>query len=88
MTLLVAPKHFGFVNPALSARIEGDEIVVTSLAYAKGVMIASDDHDMLLSDNYFDMDAGERRVKVIRGAARALKLRSVYDIADREDEAE
>jgi hypothetical protein len=34
------------------------------------------------------MDAGMRRVKVLRGAAEALRLRSVFDIADRGDETE
>ncbi len=87
-TLLVAPKHFAFVDPALSAKVEGNEIVVTALAYAKGVMIESADPDMLVSDNFFDMDAGERRVKILRGEAEGLRLRSVYDIADREGDTE
>lgn len=87
-TMLVAPKHFALIDPALSARVEGDEVVVTALAYAKGVMIESGDPDMLLADNFFDMDAGTRRVKILRGAARDLKLMSVYDIPEREGETE
>ncbi len=35
---------------------------------------------MILSDNYFDMDKGEKRVKIISGEPNNLKIRSVYDI--------
>jgi len=36
--------------------------------------------DVVLEDNYFDMNAGERRVRVLRGAPEEITLRSVYDI--------
>ena len=36
--------------------------------------------DLLLSDNYFDMEAGERRVSILSGSPDGLRLRSVYDI--------
>ena len=42
--------------------------------------IDSPDADLVLSDNYFDMEAGSRRVKILRGKPKALTLRSVYDI--------
>lgn len=32
------------------------------------------------SDNYFDMEPGEKRVKIIRGDAKGIRLRSTYDI--------
>ena len=35
---------------------------------------------MLLEDNYFDMDAGTRRVKIREGKPEGLTIRSVYDI--------
>ncbi|MDO4355982.1 MAG: glycoside hydrolase family 2 protein [Clostridia bacterium] len=78
--LLVAPKHFHFVDPQLSARVEGDEIVVSAKAYAKAVMIEDAQGTLKLSDNFFDMDAGERRVKIIEGKTDGLSVRSVYDI--------
>lgn len=36
--------------------------------------------DVLLEDNYFDMNGGERRVKILRGEVRSAAARSVYDI--------
>ena len=77
--LFCPPKHFRFENPHLKARLEGDEIVVTADAYARSVEIQCG-ADTLLSDNFFDMNAGEKRVKVLRGKVETLSVRSVYDI--------
>lgn len=78
--LFTAPKHFCFVDPHLHAEIEGDTIVVSADAYARAVEIDSPDSDLILEDNYFDMDGGERRVRILQGTPRMLRLRSVYDI--------
>ena len=77
--LFCPPKHFRFADPKLTARLEGDEIIVTARAYAKSVEILAGP-DTLLSDNFFDMNAGEARVKVLRGEVEGLAVRSVYDI--------
>ena len=53
--------------------MEGDEIVVTADAYAKGVEILNANEDLILSDNYFDMNAGEKRVKILGRACREEK---------------
>lgn len=83
------PKYFRYQDPKLSYRVEGDEIVVKAEAYAKGVEILNENEDLILSDNYFDMNAGEKRVKILGRAGkvedglpsvRELRLRSVYDI--------
>ena len=74
------PKHFRYKNPKLSLRVEGDEIIVTADAYAKCVEIRNADETLLLSDNYFDMDPGEKQVKVLAGSPEGLRVRSVYDI--------
>ena len=79
--LFCAPKHFEFVNPKLQVRQEGDEIVVTANAFARFVCVESDDPDMLLRDNYFDLNASEKRVKILRGSASNLRVRSVFDLA-------
>jgi len=79
--LFCAPKHFSFVDPRLSVRLEGEELVVSAKALAKSVEIRSEDPDLLLEDNYFDMDPGERRVRILRGRACAPRVRSVYDMA-------
>ncbi len=78
--LFCAPKHFNFADPALTVRLEGDEVVVSAKAYAKFVCIESDDPDLLLSDNFFDLNADEKRVKVLRGSGENLRVRSVYEL--------
>ena len=77
--LFCAPKHFRFTDPKLEARREGDEIVVTAQAYARSVEIRCNP-DAVLEDNFFDMNAGTRRVRVLRGTAGEISVRSVYDI--------
>ena len=69
------PKYFRYSNPNLTYRIEGDEIVVTAEAYAKGVEILNENEDLILSDNYFDMNAGEKRVKILGRACREEKVK-------------
>ena len=79
--LFCAPKHFAFENPHLRAEAVGsDEILVTADAYAKSVEIRNEDDTLLLSDNYFDMNPGTRRLKVLKGAPEGLAARSVFDI--------
>ena len=78
--LFTAPKHFDFIDPELEVKVEGDEIVVKAAAYAKSVEIYSPDSDFILSDNFFDMNAGEKRIKVIEGEVGELLVRSVFDI--------
>ena len=77
--LFCAPKHFRFEDPELEAHAEGDEITVTAGAYARSVEIQCGP-DVLLEDNFFDMNAGTRRIRVLRGKAGEVKVRSVYDI--------
>ena len=78
--LFCAPKHFDFVDPALRVRLDGDEVVVTAQAFARQVCIESSDPDLLLEDNFFDMNGGERRVRILRGSAEQLRVRSVFDL--------
>ena len=79
--LLTRPKHFKFADPGLTVRVSGDEVIVTSKAFAKSVFIDSADGLLKLNDNWFDMDAGERRLKILEGSPEGLAVRSVYDIA-------
>ena len=78
--LFTVPKHFNFIEPNLSYEINGDEITVFADAYTKYVEIDSPDSDFILSDNYFDMNAGSKTIKILEGKPKTIKLRSVYDI--------
>ncbi len=77
--LFCAPKHFAFPDPQLEAYIENGEVVVSAKAYARSVEIQCG-ADVVLEDNFFDMNAGERRVKILRGEPKHVSVRSVYDI--------
>lgn len=81
-TLFTAEKYFAFADPRMTLSIDGDRITVTAQAYAKAVEIDALDDDLLLSDNFFDMNAGSRTIQVLRGdpTACTLQVRSVYDI--------
>ena len=74
------PKYFCYEEPHLHAIVDGDTITVNSSAYAKSVEILNEEEDLILSDNYFDLNASSKTVKVISGSTANLKLRSVYDI--------
>jgi beta-mannosidase len=74
------PKFFHWVDPKLSYYIEGDTITVKAAAYARSVEILNKDEDIILEDNYFDMNGGTKKVKIIHGKPNGLRLRSVYDI--------
>ncbi len=78
--LFTAPKHFCFRDPKLRCEVNGDTITVYADAYAKYVQIDSPDSDFILSDNYFDMNAGSKTVKILEGTVKTVQLRSVYDI--------
>lgn len=77
--LFCAPKHFKFKDPGLTVKVENDEIVVTCNAYARSVEIQCG-ADVVLEDNYFDMNKGTKRVKIVRGEVTDVTARSVYDI--------
>ena len=50
-------------------------------SYAQKVEIEGTDGDVRLEDNYFDMNAGEKKIRIIEGKASGHRVRSVYDIA-------
>lgn len=79
--LFSMPKFYEYADPQLEVRVEGDEIIVKSKAYAGNVELLNKEEDWILSDNYFDMEAGEKRVKILSGNPEGVKVRSIYDIA-------
>ncbi len=74
------PKYFKYENPKLACRVEGNSIVVKADSYAKSIEILNAEEDLILSDNYFDMNGGEKRVEILSGKPEGITLRSVYDI--------
>lgn len=78
--IFCSPKHFEFVNPRLTVETRGDTLLVTSHAYAKQVWLESEDADLLLDDNAFDMNPGTKVVRVVRGTAEKVRVRSVWDL--------
>lgn len=74
------PKYFRYENPNLSYTVDGNQITIKADTYAKSVEILNDNEDLILSDNYFDMNAGTKTVIVESGELTNLRLRSVYDI--------
>lgn len=78
--IFCASKHFEFVDPRLTVEKRGDTLVVTSHAYAKQVWLESEDADLLLDDNAFDMNPGTKVVRVVKGTAEKVRVRSVWDL--------
>ena len=78
---LFAPfKHYALQDPALTVHREGNDLVVTSAAFAKGVFIEGLDGDVILSDNAFDMERGEVRLQILSGNATEFAVMSVFDL--------
>ena len=79
-SLFTAPKHFAFADQKLTWKREGSTLEISSDAYAKSVEIEGVDGDVRLSDNFFDMNPGVKRVEILMGDATDFTLRSVYQI--------
>lgn len=74
------PKYFRYENPELKAVAEGNRITISASKYAKSVEILNENEDLILSDNYFDLNGDSKTVEVLSGKIDTLRLRSVYDI--------
>jgi beta-mannosidase len=78
--ILSLPKFFHWLDPQLEYSIEGSTITVKAQHYAKSVEIQNKEQDIILSDNYFDMNGGEKKIQILSGKPKGIKLRSVFDI--------
>lgn len=78
--LFTAPKHYHFRNPNLTWKREGNSLTISADAFAKSVEISSPDCDLILSDNYFDLNAGSRSIEILESDPQTITLKSVYDI--------
>ncbi len=75
--LFCPPKHFEFLDPQLKYEINGDEITVSATTFAKCVEIKNENDDLVLSDNYFDLNGSSKTIKVLSGSTKDLRVRSV-----------
>ncbi len=69
--LLCHPKHFAFHDPMLEASLGQDKdgifVDVTAKSFARRVALNFTETDVLLSDNYFDLNAKEtKRIRIFR----------------------
>lgn len=78
--LFCAPKFFHFRKPDIQIHVDGDEIMLTADCYAKSIRITNEKEDLLLEDNYFDMNGGSRSIRILKGDTEGLRVKSVYDI--------
>lgn len=88
--LLVPPKHFEWLKPALQTEFtqtkDGVEISVTSDVFAKGVFLDFRDFDCVLSDNFFDITSGSpyrvtaRTNRSVQELRENITVKTVYDI--------
>ncbi len=74
------PKYFRYEKPELSYKVEGNKITVSATKYAKSVEILNENEDLILSDNYFDLNGDSKTVEVLSGNIDSIRLKSVYDI--------
>lgn len=78
--LFTAPKHYDFVDPKLELRREGNKLIVKAEHFARFVEIEGVDGDVKLSDNFFDMNPGEKEVTILEGDADSFRVRSVWSL--------
>ena len=74
------PKYFRYIDPNLRYEVDGNRITIHADSYAGSIEIRNDNDDLILTDNFFDMNAGTKTVEVLSGDITDLRLRSVYDI--------
>jgi len=85
--LFTAPKHFKFEDPELSVRIEGNKVFLSAKRFAKNVEIRrklsshKTEERLLLSDNFFDMNPGEKTVEILEGVLTPenIEIQYVYE---------
>jgi beta-mannosidase len=54
---------------------------VKATAFAKYVYISNENDDLILSDNFFDMEKGAKTVKILSGEATNLQVKTVFDLS-------
>ena len=78
--LFTKPKHFNFIDPKVKVDVCDGYLLVKADAYAKYVYISNENDDLILSDNFFDMEKGVKRVEIISGNPTNITVKTVFDI--------
>ncbi len=78
--LFTEPRFYSFADPRLSVSVEGRKVTVKADAYARFVQVYDESEDVVFSDNYFDMEKGEKTIEIVSGNVTKLHVRSCYDI--------
>ncbi len=86
------PKHFKFLNPNISVSVKKEngvaQISLKASAFAKNVEVSFKNHDIALSDNYFDLISDTPYTIFAKTELSAeellseIKTMSVYDISE------
>ncbi len=82
---LTHPKDLSLENPAITWKIKGNEISITSKKFAKYVYVEIKGYKGKLSDNYIDLKAGEETVISFEGKITRpiVTVTSLYDVLQR-----
>lgn len=79
-TLLTLPKYYKFQNPEFKLDINDDYIDVTANSFAFGVQLYTEDGVLECDDNFFSMEKGTRRVKILKRGEGEIKIRTVNTV--------
>lgn len=65
----VRPKNLKLTNPNITYKVEGNKITLKATSFAKYVFVDIKRYAGKLSDNYFDLKAGETKTVTLSGSA-------------------
>ena len=82
---LTRPINMKLENPQITFKVEGNKIIITANKEAKYVWIEIKDYSGRLSDNYFDLKAGEQKTISIESTITKpnVTITSLYDVLKR-----
>lgn len=82
----IDPKHLTLQKPIFTIEIKGNKINITSTEFAKYVYLYFEEKEILLSDNYFDLEKGETKTIIFKEVIsekemrEKLKVKSLYEV--------
>lgn len=93
--LFVKPKYFSFISPEITYEVaehaDRYEIIIESKAFAMDVEVDLEYKDVIFSDNYFNLDGGQKKCVIAEKSGfgekvdldelkKQLKIRTLFDI--------